>query len=716
MAPAGRDAGRLFAYVLVTAILLVVSVAFLSVGIEALRDWLDARSAAHAIAVGLGLMGVVPALLLPLDLACSTGAALPRPGLAALSNCSWLAIWVSTFVVAPGALNIAKNNVALGLRHLVPAFWASLPSALLGVCFALLGPALAVAPLPPPPRRSWTASWVGGVLAREHSWEDLASLQSIRLALVGPLALWLLGGCVTLAMHAAVGAAELPALLAPPTRTHVDPQLARLQRTLNETHEELRQQTSAFLLTGRKMSRAQQDHRQQLLREKHRLSSQVAKLEQRSSGCSHVLSRARVLRALIAAMLLPPAILLGVSLAVGLSAQASLSSCAAPCGFLVAPSDLRHRPTTATPSAAASLLDLMWAADTERLDTLPPPPSPPPPLGAAALGPPAAVTPLDALLLLASSRAAPLDAVLVFLLLILVLAWVVAAQVQDTSAPRPQGSSPLGSSTAGGTPTGDLEGADGLTGGHPLPQAHPPTASSTCVSAGRPSRMWAVRVRGSSAAALVCLSVRLALSAVAFAFLLLTVAPAWSQWDQPGLGLREAHRPGSGGAVARRLSSTPPTLSSLFPPTHELSSTDTPPEVLSPLPSDIITPTPSTDMPSEMPSTFEPAPALDAPSTASWEPSTAGGSSSPPEVQPASPPVARPTRRLSMARATLLLLTQRLPFFGIAWFGAQALVAASFALCLSRQLFGMLGVCVCRRAGDEKGVADAERMPLCPKR
>ena len=287
---------------LVTAILITIVFTFLVVVTELFRDWLDARSAAHAVAVGVGLAGAVPVLLLPLDLCQSFPHR--RPLLAALSNCSWVALFFATFVVAPGALTLLSKHDKAGAfsLHLVPAFWASLPGALLGVCFALLGPALAVAPLPPPQQRSWTASWVGGMLAREHSWDDIANLQSIHLALVGPLAVWLLGGCITLTTHAAAGATRLPTLLAPPMRTPVDPQLARLQRNLEETDEQLRQHTSAFLLTGRKMSRAQQDHRMQLLRDKHRLTSQVAKLEQRAAGCSHVLSRARLLRAIIAGL------------------------------------------------------------------------------------------------------------------------------------------------------------------------------------------------------------------------------------------------------------------------------------------------------------------------------------------------------------------------------------------------------------------------------
>ena len=146
----------------------------------------------------------------------------------------------------------------------------------------------------------------------------------------------------------------------------------------------------------------------------------------------------------------------------------------------------------------------------------------------------------------------------------------------------------------------------------------------------------------------MCLSVRLALSAVAFAFLLLTVAPGWSQWDQPGLRI------------------------------HAQSGTGTPA-------------------------------VGEALADSSW------GEASPRSALQLAMSSHRPTHRLSMARALLLLLTQRLPFFGLAWFAAQALVAAGFGLCLSRQLLGVLGACMCRRAWGEKGADDAERTPLCPK-
>eukprot|EP00900_Chrysochromulina_parva_P006102 jgi/Chrpa1/15493/Chrysochromulina_OHIO_Genome00006000-RA len=308
--------------------LLVVTVIF-----EALRDWLDARTSVHVLAIAIAFVGSSPPLLLPLD---ASGTASERLYLADLYLLACLGALSMLFGVAPGAF-VITTPARRGRSCRV-------------VC-AVLGGACACGAL----------GLVSPVLAVSRG----AAIQvayTLRHELEGPLALILLLGGLTLATHAAWGALALPSLLAlSGPLDELDElgaaQIGLLRRSLAQTRERLRSLDIQYVLPGRRMSRADQERHAMMMRDERRMAAQLTNLEQGETGCASRLSRALLCRRLGAALLLPPALLYAGSLTLALAQQATLSPCGWRCGFLV-PLTSVHAPTR-TPS--------------------PPPPPPPPP-------------------------------------------------------------------------------------------------------------------------------------------------------------------------------------------------------------------------------------------------------------------------------------------------------------------------------------------------
>ena len=286
----------------------------------------------------------------------------------------------------------------------------------------------------------------------------------------------------------------------------------------------------------------------------------------------------------------------------------------------------------------------------------------------------------------------------------------------------------------------------------------------------------------------MCLALRVVVASVAFAGLLLTVAPGWSQWH---LVL------GAAGAAPEAPPPPPPPLPLDAPSHHHhhhhhgrrlLSARDEPPQTFEPMtmpmmPSDRAddsdasafgrpldgggprfdsTPTfdpaatfapsatfdpatgqaldrgPRFDSTPTSDPTFDPAAAFDRgprfDPAATFDPAAAprldvrgdsfreGNPYEPSAawVPPPSPPppsrlpdLLPPSRRLPIARAGLLTLTQRLPFFGAAWFVAQALVALSFWWHLLLASCQLLGLLCAREREEQEEDDDSERAPLC---
>ena len=313
--------------------LLVVTLIF-----EALRDWLDARTCVHVLAIAIAFVGSSPPLLLPLD---ASGTVSERLYLADLYLLACVSALSMLFGVAPGAF-VITTPARRGRSCRV-------------VC-AVLGGAGACGAL----------GLVSPVLAVSRG----AAIQvayTLRHELEGPLALILLLGGLTLATHAAWGALALPSLLAPSGPLDElnelgAAQIGLLRRALAQTRERLRKLDIQYVLPGRRMSRADQERHAMMMRDERRMGAQLTNLEQGETGCASRLSRALLCRRLGAALLLPPALLYAGSLTLALAQQAALSPCGWRCGFLV-PLTSVHEPTHA-PSPLPS--------------PSPPPPPPPP--------------------------------------------------------------------------------------------------------------------------------------------------------------------------------------------------------------------------------------------------------------------------------------------------------------------------------------------------
>lgn len=179
--------------------------------VAALRDWMDAPQGVHLLAIALMCFGTLPCLLLPLDRARFGDA------VGAMVNAydvTRFMLWPLIFVVGPAALTAAAAYADPRRRRS-----AKTRACLMGALGALVGISLSAA-------SPYLALHMPGKLLSRQAWvqPEIAALLKAhasrvpRAILDGPLAAWLLGGGVILALHAAAGAIALPVLLLPAPR------------------------------------------------------------------------------------------------------------------------------------------------------------------------------------------------------------------------------------------------------------------------------------------------------------------------------------------------------------------------------------------------------------------------------------------------------------------------------------------------------------------
>ena len=647
--------------------LLIVSCA---VAIGLLRDWMDPWRGYHVLAVALTALGALPCLLLPLERQRFGAAANPQ---VYAYEAVHLVMWSMIFVVMPGALIAAAADAE-------PTRWrrnrgstlicsCCVLGALLGVVLSVGSPLLV--PYAPVTSLRATEPWLRALLKA-----NIARIPRAQLDL--PIALWLISGMLTLAIHGAAGAVALPAMLMPPPRVGSRAeQVSKLRAALEATREERRALSSQYDLRGRPMRKAQREKQRALEARELRLSAQAQHLGASSGGCADYCSGTRRLRSAAAIVALLLAAFFGISLGVSLASQASRSHCGALCGYQSAPYDANNgvvdiaaaaetavaaaaaaaaRATDAAESYSDSAVEASSTALRLALSAA----------SAAALA--AASTPVDTMLL-AAARAPPLDAVIVLLMLMLIFAWVVAAAAaggpcavlrQHREAHR---DSTHGAPTRGWTKV--LCCFDNCCNG---------CCCNCCcdfccgVCAVGLSPAWSIRYRGSSAAALLRLSIRLMLAALAFAALLLTLAPQWS-------------RAVSTGTSTMHFSLPPPP-----PPLH---------------------------------GTHDGWYAVQPPLR---RPRDAGSLSPSRRLAAVMDTSADAHSELSVAAATLLSLTARVPLFGVVWFFSQWLLVGMLLLHLGWAAWRAVSRLMLAARAPAEGLSantaeDEERTPLrTPKR
>lgn len=659
---------------------LVLLALFFAVGFALLRDWMDSPRAYHVLCIVLAVLSCMPCLLLPLDRARFGSQA---NSLVVAYEFTHVAIWLLLFVVMPGALTAAAVDAE-------PTRWRRHRGLTL-VCMSTgVGLVVGVALCAASPLFSLRAR-AATLMKSEHwfSWLSRAHGGRVpRQMLDGPLAVWLLGGALTLAIHAAAGAVALPAMLLPPAvgTTRAD-QVDELRAALVATREERRALASKYDLRGRPMKRAQRERQYGLEAREQRLVAQSEHLGASNSRLADCFARARRSRTIAAAVLWLLAVWLASSLAASLASQAQLSRCGWRCGFQPSPFaegntvDLvgaAHKAAAAAATAADLTLttgvtgtgtgsradDAASSSSSEDENTA---------MGAeastramsaalsaasaAALA--AASTPVDTLLL-GAARIPPLDAVIVLALLLMVMGWVVsAAAVGGPCGVLRQQREAQRDATAGQRDWSAVSRAlcccDTFCGG---------CCCNCCcdfccgICAAGVAPAWNVRFRGSSSAALLRLTIRMLLAALAFHATLLTLAPIWSR-----------HVGGSPEfSLEALLAASPP------------------------------------------PSPPPPAPP---------PPDDEGGWWS--QVQPYEPHASAaahmgPKRQVSLAATVVLVLSVRVPYFGLAWYLAQWLWAAMLLIHLGWA--ALHGLCrLVTRARAAEGARDAmadeeERRPL----
>jgi hypothetical protein len=490
--------------------------------IELLRDWLDPRSFVHTIATVLVALSAAPAMLLPPDHSrhSETDAGVSLFAMYEIARWSMLALF---FVVAPATLTFAgasrrdvRNQACCAAgAGLLLCIALSLVTPLITLWIPDSGRALNL------PSGQWASdlfAWQrsgapvvpggGSVIAGSSS----APQDKVPRALLdGPLAFALLAGACLLATHGANGAVALPRLLAPPSRGK-GPRpnrrarsntmlLANLRQQLEATREERRALASQFDLRGRSKGKAQQQRQASLEHREAQLVAQIAGVGGSTSKLASAWAEMSRLRLAATVVLVALALFVSASLATSLGLHAARSPCGLACGFLLPPGQARAIDADASAGAAvdaavAAAVPLSGGLTTGFTNTTA--------LAtrqtattAAIAAAAAAALPFDALLI-RLARTPPLDAVLIFVLMALVLSWVVT-------------SSAVGCGVCGGKR-----------------RARSPSG-------------WAIRYRGSSGGALIVLAMRLALCATSFGAMLLTLAPRYtravSEYGVPGLSV-----------------------------------------------------------------------------------------------------------------------------------------------------------------------------------
>ena len=420
------------------------------------------------------------------------------------------------------------------------------------------------------------------------------------------------------------------------------------------------------------MGKAQREKQRALEARELRLAAQAQHLGASSGGCADYCSATRRLRSGAAFVALLLAAFFGVSLGVSLASQASRSHCGALCGYQSPPYganngviDIEAAAETAVAAAATAAARATDAASTYS-DSAVEASSTAMRLAlsaasAAALA--AASTPVDTMLL-AAARVPPLDAVIVLLMLMLIFAWIVAAAAVGGPCAVLRHHREAHRDSTHGAPTSGCGKVlccfDNCCNG---------CCCNCCcdfccgVCAVGLAPAWSIRYRGSSAAALLRLSIRMMLAALAFAALLLTFAPQWA-------------RAVSAGASTMHLTPPPP--------------------------------------PPPLQGTHNGWVAVHPPLR---RPSHAGSLSPSRRLAAVVDSSADAHGELSVAAATLLSLTARVPLFGIVWFFSQWLLVGLLLLHLgwaawraaSRLLFAARAPAEGRSANTEE---NEERTPL----
>jgi hypothetical protein len=468
--------------------LVLLTVLLLFVGfvgcVAGLRDWLDNISSVHLLASALASLSCILPLLLLLDCHHTLGATDPTDPISSSYEAVQFALFPLLFAAVPVAWIVARRKTG---RQPLACFSCGL-GALLGICLSSLSPLLA---LLGPEAPLVGESWVAKRLAR------LQGLTLPRALFDGPHAACLLMGALSLAMHGAEGAVALPRLVAPPPRgSRHRGVLTRLRAAIEATQEERRALASAFDMRGLPMRREQRERQQELEARERRLLAQVDRIGSARSWYADACGRMRHVRSLLAMVLSLSAAFFGVALAASLIFHAANSDCGVRCGFLLPPFEPRGTldaaaaTDAATDAAVAAASTVIDAANTATAAATAAAARDGAAAAAAAATAAATVAsaPLDAVLLF-STRTAPLDSCVLVLLLALVISWTVAASSSSDAA-------------------------------------HDSFPRSCCCDGDSQSLL--IRCRGSSAAAILLLSVRISLTVIAFSSFILVLAPVWT--------------------------------------------------------------------------------------------------------------------------------------------------------------------------------------------